>query len=43
MICDKNKCTGCFACKNICPHNAIEMKEDEFGNIYPIIDKKKMY
>ena len=41
MICDKKKCTGCFACKNICPHNAIEMKEDEFGNIYPNIDKKK--
>ena len=43
MICDKKKCTGCFACKNICQHNAIEMKEYDIGNIYPIIEKKKMY
>lgn len=41
MICEKNKCTGCFACFNICPKNAIEMQEDEYGNIYPIIDKAK--
>lgn len=41
MICEKNKCTGCFACYNICPKNAITMKEDEFGYIYPNIDKEK--
>lgn len=41
MICKKNKCTGCFACYNICPQNAITMKEDEFGYIYPNIDKEK--
>lgn len=39
MICEKNKCTGCFACYNICPQNAIEMVEDEYGFIYPQIDK----
>ena len=41
MICEKEKCTGCFACYNICPHNAIEMKEDEFGATYPEIIKEK--
>ena len=41
MICSKDKCTGCFACYNICPKNAIQMKEDEYGNVYPeiIIEK----
>lgn len=41
MICEKKKCTGCFACYNICPKGAIEMKEDEFGFIYPKINKEK--
>ena len=34
-------CTGCTACKSICPLNAIEMKEDEEGFISPFIDKDK--
>lgn len=41
MICEKDKCTGCFACYNICPKGAIEMKEDEFGYIYPEIIESK--
>ena len=41
IICEKNKCTGCFACYNCCPKNAIEMIEDEFGNLYPKINEKK--
>ncbi len=41
MICEKDKCTGCFACYNICPKNAIEMKEDIYGNIYPEINETK--
>ena len=41
MICSKDKCTGCFGCYSICPKNAINMIEDENGNIYPVIDKKK--
>lgn len=40
MICEKKKCTGCYACFNICPTNSISMKEDKNGNIYPYIDKK---
>lgn len=41
MLCEKENCTGCFACYNICPKNAICMKEDEYGYIYPEIDKEK--
>lgn len=34
---EKNKCTGCGACKNVCPKNAIDLLPDEYGFIYPII------
>lgn len=41
MLCDRSICTGCFACYNICPKNAIHMEEDECGYVYPIIDVNK--
>lgn len=41
MICDKEKCNGCFACNNICPKKAISMTEDNNGFIYPKIDTSK--
>ena len=41
MICQKDKCTGCYACYNICPKKAISLKEDDFGFIYPQVDKEK--
>lgn len=37
---DKN-CTGCQACFNVCPKNAIEMVDDEKGFKVPRINKKK--
>lgn len=37
----KQDCRGCFACYNICKICAIKMVEDEFGSIYPKIDKNK--
>lgn len=37
----KDKCTGCGACENACPKNAIEMKSDECGFIYPEINADK--
>lgn len=37
-ICKKELCTGCAACYNACPHNAIEMSEDECGYFYPRIN-----
>ena len=38
---EKSLCVGCRACANICPVNAISMKEDEEGFFYPSIDDKK--
>ena len=38
---NKNDCMGCSACKSICPKNCIEMKTDEEGFLYPVIDKSK--
>lgn len=37
----KSKCSGCTACMNICPKNAIQMIEDEEGFLYPEINKDK--
>lgn len=42
QILKKNKmCTACGACENICPKNAIQMKEDVQGFLYPSIDEEK--
>lgn len=38
---EKNTCTACGACNNICPNNSISMKEDEEGFLYPLVDKEK--
>ena len=40
-IIEKNKCTGCTACLNICPNKAIEFIEDEEGFKYPKIIQDK--
>lgn len=40
-VIDKNKCTGCTACMNICPKNAISMEEDKEGFKHPVIDQDK--
>lgn len=37
----KNRCSGCAACLDICPVNAIEMKEDDYGFMFPKINQKK--
>lgn len=39
-ICVLKECSGCAACKNICPRNAISMKEDEKGFRYPRINSE---
>lgn len=41
IIIDKNKCTGCTACTNICPKKAITLVEDNEGFKHPVIDKDK--
>lgn len=33
------ECCGCTACMVICPVNAISMKGDKKGFLYPIIDE----
>lgn len=37
-ICVTKRCTGCYACYNICRHNAISMISDDKGFSYPIIN-----
>lgn len=32
------ECTGCGACYNKCPHNAIRMEYDSEGFLFPVID-----
>lgn len=34
-------CTGCSACYSKCPYNAIDMKYDNEGFIYPYVDASK--
>ncbi len=41
MICDKKMCTGCTACYNVCPVNAIDMEPSEEGFLYPRINSEK--
>lgn len=38
-FCCDDRCTGCSACKQICPHNAIDMKITWDGFLKPIVDE----
>lgn len=38
---EKNRCSGCSACANICTHGAITMTPDGLGFKYPVIDPDK--
>ena len=40
-ICDSHLCSGCTACKYICPQNAIDICIDHNGFVYPEIDQNK--
>ena len=37
----KYHCSGCSACANLCPVNAISMQENEEGFLFPHIDHEK--
>lgn len=39
-IIEKNKCSGCSACMNVCPVNCITMQYDEEGFLYPEVNKE---
>ncbi len=41
LISEESCCCGCTACKNICPVDAISLKPDEKGFVYPSIDGEK--
>lgn len=36
----EDKCTGCFACQNICSTNAIKLQLNEEGFFYPYLNKE---
>ena len=38
---DMDNCCGCGSCMQKCPKNAITMKENDEGFLYPVIDKEK--
>ncbi len=38
---NRTSCSGCSACANICPKNCITMKKDEWGFLYPQVDKER--
>ena len=38
-ICDYKFCTGCMACANACAQKAIQMKPNNEGFLYPVIDE----
>lgn len=40
-ICDHAACTGCGTCRQICSRNAISMRPDKEGFLFPYIDGKK--
>lgn len=40
-ICNKEICTGCTTCMNICPKGAISFEENKEGFKYPVIDQDK--
>ena len=37
-ITDPHSCCGCTACASICTHNAITMRPDVLGFLYPVVD-----
>lgn len=39
-ICNHDLCTGCFACKSICPKGAIEKKTDRLGRTVPVVNEE---
>lgn len=40
-ICKTENCTGCFACKTVCPMNAIEIAKDKYGKLIPKVREDK--
>ncbi len=41
LLADRCHCSGCGACANVCPKNAISMKPDQEGFLQPCVDQEK--
>ena len=39
-VCKHNECTGCAACRDVCPKQCITMKPDDMDVLHPFIDQK---
>lgn len=39
VICNHDKCTGCSACKEICPKQCITMQPDDLDALHPVVDE----
>lgn len=39
-LCKKDLCSSCGACVSICPKNAISVKKDKYGYLYPQINEE---
>lgn len=39
LVHSAEQCSGCSACMNACPKNAITMKEDLYGFLFPVINE----
>lgn len=39
-VLEKDKCSGCEACVNVCPQTCISMFQDQEGFMYPLVDTK---
>lgn len=40
-ICEHNQCTGCSACRDICPQKCISMVADDLDALHPSINQEK--
>ena len=37
-ICDPERCMACAACVNACPHDAIKLQDNQYGELVAIVD-----
>lgn len=41
ILADRDNCTACGGCSQVCVYQAIEMRPDEKGFLYPVVDNSK--